>query len=244
MLFRSGSDAGPDDTNHLLDRKDAPHIPDYAPGSAQHEWLKRELASARERGAIVFVQFHHAPFSSGMHGRSPGRGDGKDAHSGQPLRSLAGLFKEHGVKAVFCGHDEMYEHSFADGVHYFTVGFGGDALAAPDAGHVNDRQIFVAHDHAAERWRGDVLESGGKHYGHVEVDVSRRENGPGFTVSITPVHLFPVLNPEKPGEVLDWERRTYDDVLSLEAEPLPAGATEPATEPAPAADASPSTKDP
>jgi hypothetical protein len=239
-----GSDSGADDTNHFLDRQAATHIPDYTPGSEQHDWLKRELEAARARGRVVFVQFHHAPFSGGMHGRNPGRGDGKDPHSGQPLRSLAGLFKEHGVTAVFCGHDEMYEHSFADGVHYYTVGIGGDALSPPDAGHVNDRQIFVAHDHAAERWRGDVLESGGKHYGHVEVEVSRRENGPGFTVSITPVYLFPVLNPEKPGEVLDWERRTYDDVLALEAVPLSPADAEPATEPVTATDASPSTKDP
>jgi hypothetical protein len=230
-----GSDDGPDDTNHLLDRQSAPHIPDYTPGSEQHDWLKRELESARERGAVVFVQFHHAPFSCGVHGRIPGETAGHDPHSGRPLRLLAGLFKEHGVKAVFCGHDEMYEHSFAEGVHYFSVGIGGDVLAAPDAEQVNDRQIFVAHDHAAEHWRGDVLESGGKHYGHVQVDVSRRESGPGFTVSITPVHLFPVLDPDSPGKVLDWERRVYDDVLSFDSVPLPAADAAPRIEPDPAA---------
>jgi hypothetical protein len=217
-----GSDDGPDDTNHDLDRKDAQHIPDYAPGSEQHAWLTRELEAARDRNAVVFVQFHHAPFSAGVHGRPPGKGDGKDLHSGQPLRGLAGLFKEHGVRAVFCGHDEMYEHSFADGVHYYTVGVGGDLLSGPALDHVNDRQIFLAHDHAPERWQRDVLEAGGKHYGHVEVDVSRREGGPGFTVSISPVHVFPVLDPGNPGTILDWERRTYDDMLTFDVTPLPA----------------------
>jgi hypothetical protein len=216
-----GSDDGPDDTNHELDRTDAPHIPDYAPGSEQHAWLKRELVAARERNAVVFVQFHHPPYSAGRHGRPPGQGDGKDRHSGQPLRGLAGLFKEHGVRGVFCGHDEHYEHSFADGVHYYTVGIGGDHLFDPATDHVNDRQIFLAHDHAPERWQRDVLESGGKHYGHVEVDVSRREDGPGYAVSITPVHVFPVLDPDTPGAILDWERRTYDDVLTFDVMPLP-----------------------
>jgi hypothetical protein len=122
---------------------------------------------------------------------------------------------------VFCGHDEHYEHSFADGVHYYTVGIGGDHLFDPATDHVNDRQIFLAHDHAPERWQRDVLESGGKHYGHVEVDVSRREDGPGYAVSITPVHVFPVLDPDTPGAILDWERRTYDDVLTFDVMPLP-----------------------
>ena len=229
-----GSDDGPDDTNHELDRKDAPHIPDYAPGSEQHDWLKRELASARDRHAVVFVQFHHAPFSAGVHGRRPGTDKGRDPHSGQPLRQLSGLFKDHGVRAVFCGHDEIYEHSFADGVHYYTVGVGGDLLCGPAGDHVNDRQIFLAHDHAPERWQRDALEAGGKHYGHVEVDVSRREGGPGFTVSITPVHVFPVLDPENPGMLLDWERRTYDDALSFDVTPLPAADLD--VEPAPSAE--------
>ena len=221
-----GTDDGPDDTNHQLDRRDAPHIPDYAPDSEQRKWLERELAAARDRGAITFVQFHHSPFSSGPHGLPPGRGVGKDEHSGRPLRELAGLFKQFGVRAVFSGHDAMYEHSFADGVHYYDVGIGGDALAAPDASVVNDRQIFVAHDHAPERWAGDVLESGGTHYGHVEVDVSRADGGRGFTVTITPVHVFPLLDPADPGGVSGWERRVYDDVLSFEVGPPPSAAEE------------------
>jgi hypothetical protein len=213
-----GVDRDRDDTNHDLDREAAPHLPDYVAGSAQHDWLVKELASARERGAVTFVQFHHAPFSIGDHGRAAGEAVGRDRHSGQPLRALAGLFREHGVRAVFTGHDELYEHSFADGVHYFTVGIGGDALEQPNESAVNEAQIFLAHDHAPERWNGNVLASGGKHYGHVEVDVTRRESGAGFTVTITPVHIFPILSGDTPGDVVDWERRTYDDVHTFEVE--------------------------
>jgi len=212
----SGSDDGADDTNHDLDRADAPHVPDIGPGSAQYAWLERELAAAEAAGRIIFVQFHHAPYSSGPHGLPPGSDSGENPHSGQPLRSLAPLLRRHGVQAVFSGHDEMYEHSVVEGVHYYDVGIGGDSLRAPEDGVKNDRQVFLAHDHAPEHWTGDVLESGGKHYGHVEVDVARRKGHPGFTVTIRPVHVFPILDPDEPGTILRWERREYDDVVTFD----------------------------
>jgi len=234
----TGSDGTDSDTNHLLDRGKAMHIPDCMPGSEQYVWLERELADAQKRKAITFVQFHHAPFSAGPHGRAPGKGSGQDPQSGQPMRSLAPLLRKHGVRAVFSGHDEMYEHSIVEGVHYYDVGIGGDGLRGPEEGFSNDRQIFVAHDHAPEHWNGNVLESGGKHYGHIEVDVRRTEATEGkgdaanappaeFTVTITPVYVFPVLDPEKPGEIATWERREYDDTLTFEAggsRPAPAAA--------------------
>jgi hypothetical protein len=222
-----GTDGGADDTNLELARGDALHIPDYAPGSPQHDWLVRELAAARDRGSITFVQFHHAAFSSGPHGRPAGTGDARDEHSGRPLRAFAGLFRDHGVRAVFSGHDQMYEHSAVDGVHWYTVGIGGAGLPEPHPAAVNDARVFLAHDNAAERWQRDVLEAGGRHYGHVEVDVIRSETGGGFTVTITPVHIFPVLSPDQPGEVIDWERRVYDDVVSFDvAAPAAVGTAE------------------
>ena len=222
-----GTDGGVSDTNLEIPRADAGHIPDYAPGSAQHRWLTRELAAARERGAITVVQFHHAAYSSGPHGRPAGRGDARDEHSGQPLRALAGLFRDHGVRAVFSGHDQMYEHSVVDGVHWYTVGIGGAGLSEPHSSAVNEARAFLAHTDAPERWQRDVLESGGRHYGHVEMDVVRRDAGPGFIVTITPVHIFPVLSAEQPGEVIDWERRVYDDVVTFEVEaPAVVGPTE------------------
>jgi hypothetical protein len=53
-----------------------------------------------------------------------------------------------------------------------------------------------------------------------------------------------MLDPDSPGEVLDWERRIYDDVLAFEAVPLPMAVTEPAAEPTPEPDTSPSTEKP
>jgi hypothetical protein len=46
-------------------------------------------------------------------------------------------------------------------------------------------------------------------------------------VTITPVYVFPVLDPDKPGEIATWERREYDDTLTFEAggsKPPPAAA--------------------
>lgn len=212
-----GRDDGPDDTNHDLDREDAAHVPDYAPGSEQYAWLERELADAHAKGRVIFVQFHHAPFSSGPHGLPPGSGAGENPQSGQPLRALSDLLRKHGVRAVFSGHDEMYEHSIVDGIHYYDVGIGGDALRGPEAGAKNDRQVFLAHDNAPERWSGDTLEAGGKHYGHLEIDVSRTDQGAGLTVTIRPVHVFPVLDPDRPGTIVTWERREYDDVVTFDA---------------------------
>ncbi len=206
-----GSEDGADDTNHSLDNADTPHIPDYCPGSQQHAWLEKELAAAQKRGAITFVQFHHAPFSSGPHGLPAGTEKNRDGQSGQPLRMLAKLFSTHGVRAVFSGHDEMYEHSIVNGVHYYDVGIGGDGLRGPHDGVINDKQIFIAHDHAPEYWNGDVLEKGGKHYGHVEVDVTDVANSNEWLLSLTPVYVFPILDPDNPGEILRWERREYDD---------------------------------
>jgi len=248
-----GLDGTNSDTNQLLDRPKATHIPDYATGSEQYRWLEQELTAAKLRGAITLVQFHHAPFSVGPHGRPPGKGPGKDEHSGQALRSLAPLLRQHDVRAVFSGHDGMYEHSIVEGVHYYDIGIGGDSLLGPQEGVVNERQIFLAHDHAPEHWNGNVLLQGGKHYGHIEIDVrrqeetetdsttessnARRETAGGFAVTITPVYVFPVLDPEKPGAILTWERREYDDTLMFPAAsnqtPSPSAAPEGPQDPRP-----------
>lgn len=114
-----GTSGGEDDTNYLLDN---PHIPDYSPGSQQYQWLEQQLQLARSQQQIIFVQFHHAPYSSGVHGKAPGRGSEQDEQSGRPMRLLSPIFQQFQVAAVFSGHDEMYEHSVVDGIHYYCVG--------------------------------------------------------------------------------------------------------------------------
>ncbi len=226
------------DTNWSLDARDHDH--DFNPGSAQYQWLEEQLADAQKKSVFTFVQFHHAPYSVGPHGfhaGDQGHKHGQDHLSGVPMRILTDLFMRYGVDAVFAGHDEMYEHSLIpDGVeqlpgddgtrphklHIYDVGIAGDGLRGPYMGegteyadHDNPYQIYLAHWDAPEVWDGKRLVSGGKHYGHLEVNVTRSDNGTWQAV-LTPAYSFPLMNQQ--GEVTGWERRVYDDVVILRAD--------------------------
>lgn len=229
------------DTNWLLTGRDAEH--DFHPGSAQYRWLEKQLADAQQRSAFTFVQFHHVPYSVGPHGFVPGdhgHDHGQDNQSGVPMRALTDLFMRYGVDAVFAGHDEMYEHSLIpDGVeelpgddnrtrphslHVYDVGIAGDGLRGPyfgpggtHEGHEgNPYQVFLAHNDAPEVWDGKRLVSGGKHYGHLEVNVTRDDAGLWRAV-LTPVYVFPLMDEQ--GTVTGWERRVYDDEVTLTGPP-------------------------
>jgi hypothetical protein len=130
---------------------------------------------------------------------------------------LTDLFIEHGVDAVFSGHDEMYEHALIDGIHFFDVGIGGDGLRGPYMGedgryvHPSEdpSQLFLAHLDSPEVWNGQQLVSGGKHYGHMEVNVFQESDG-RWLAELSPVYVFPLIDAE--GNITGWERRVYDDV--------------------------------
>ncbi|MEQ9560976.1 MAG: metallophosphoesterase, partial [Woeseiaceae bacterium] len=200
--------------------------PEWQEGSAQREWLEQALAEAQRDKAFTFVMFHPAPYSSGVHGRPPGVGETENFSSGRPLRTLTPLFLRYGVDAVFNGHDEMYEHSAVQGtettadgtqvahsVHFFTIGIGGDGLRGPDPGVENPQGLFMADRDSPERYDADgVLQDGGKHYGHLLVDLSRRDDGP-WEARIEPVYAFPLMNAQ--GDVKSFEPRAYDDALTL-----------------------------
>jgi len=206
------------DTNFYLVSHDRVAPPWNAP--PQQEWLEQALAAAQRDKAFTFVMFHSAPYTSGTHGRPPGLGPSSDPYSGVPLQQLTPLFLKYGVDAVFNGHDEMYEHSAVQGieslldgaqrehtVHFFTVGIAGDGLRAPETAVENPQRVFLAHTDAPEVYDGQgVLVDGGKHYGHLEVNVTPLEGG-GWRALLEPVYIFPPSN----------ERRVYDDVLTLES---------------------------
>jgi hypothetical protein len=215
------------DTNWRLDGADG-IAPSWQPGSAQREWLERALADAQASAAFTFVLMHPAPYTSGVHGRPPGLDEAGNFSSGLPLRELTPLFLARGVDAVFSGHDEQYEHSVvtgseerADGarsehaVHFVTVGIGGDGLRGPDAGVSNPYRRFLAHDDAPEiRDATGVLIDGGKHYGHVEVNVVPDGQG-GWRARLEPVYLFPVA--DAGGGIERFERRVYADAIELDS---------------------------
>lgn len=225
---------------YLLGEGDGGVAPNFNPGSRQYQWLEGELASAQADPNIhfTFVMFHQCPYSVGPHGVPPSY-DG-DRQSGVPARVLTPLFLQFGVDAVLCGHDEMYERSLVTGVekrpdgstrphgvHFYDIGIGGDGLRKPAVSKINNLwQQFIAHDDSPEVWQNGTLVDGGKHYGHLEVDVRQEPGGGDWVAELRPVYVFP-LN-ERVGNSLvvsGFERRIYDDVITLRAtaggEPLP-----------------------
>ena len=218
------------DTNwRLLGEGEGGFAPDWQPGSKQYDWLQEELKKAQDNGRFTFVMFHHSPYTSGLHGRPPGeRKAGGDVLSAQPLQTLTPLFIHHGVDAVFGGHDEMYEHSILSGtevssggiesahdIHFYDIGIGGDGLRGPVKDVTNPHRIFLAHSDAPEIYGEDgVLSDGGKHYGHLEVNIEKDTEGI-WQARMDPVYVFPVL--EADGRVVGFERRVYADSVTLTA---------------------------
>lgn len=201
------------------------HAPDFHPGSYQYEWLERQLAEAQGRAKFTFVCCHQAPYSVGPHGKPAGpRGTpGTDWLSGVPARALTPMLMRYGVDAVLSGHDEMWERAEVSGeellpdgtrlahtIHFYDLGVGGDGLRGPAAGMDNPHQKFLAHTDAPEVWAGGQLEEGGKHYGHLEVDVTPLPDGRWQAV-LTPAYVLPT---EEGGEVR-CDRKVYDDVVTL-----------------------------
>jgi len=209
------------DTNHSLQGSNAP---DFNPGSEQYRWLEMQLADAQKTSRFTFVQFHHTMFGSGPHSVPFGT-DGFSGQSGIAMRVLLPLLMKYGVDLVFSGHDEMLERSFVEGeevladghtathsIHFYDVGIGGDGLRGPSKGFDNPHRKFLAHDNVPEVWENGRLISGGKHYGHLEVNVAPAASGE-WTVDVTPVHVFPVTDSE--GKVTGWERRGYPDEVKI-----------------------------
>jgi len=234
-----GTDTQENFTRQEYEAAGGTDLADFNPGSTQWTWAEAQLADARERGQIVFVQFHHAPYSNGEHGL-PMYHELTSGQGGTPMRQYQPLFERFGVTAVFSGHSEMFEQSFVDedgdgvGVYYYDVGIAGDGLRGEkrNGPTLNDPLLaynanseWTADQKAPELWElvDGVLQlvEGGKHYGHLEVNLTRITRGgqepedarPAARVTLTPVHVFPVLDVDY--NLVRTERRTYDAGVTL-----------------------------
>jgi hypothetical protein len=131
----------------------------------------------------------------------------------------------YGVDAVFAGHDEIWERSEVMGVeikpdsserphriHFYDVGTGGDGLRGPEHGLNNPNQEFLAHRDAPEIWQNGVLVDGGKHYGHLQVDVKPLADS-SWQAVLEPVYVFPIFQNDT--TYSGYERRLYDDIVTL-----------------------------
>ena len=85
---------------------------DFTPN--QGAWLEKKLEASEAKWKIAV--FHHPIYSSGgTHGSDRGL-----------RRELEPIFVKYGVKAVFSGHDHIYERTkLQQGIQYFVTGAGG-----------------------------------------------------------------------------------------------------------------------
>lgn len=230
-----GTDTQENFTREEYENAGGTDLSDYNPGSKQWNWVERQLIDARASGQVVLVQFHHVPYSSGEHGL-PMNHELTSGQGGTPLRTYHPLFEQYGVAAVISGHSEMFERSLVDsdgngiGVHYYDVGVSGDGLrgvrregSSLDSAPLNYNPFsqWTADQGEPEQWAADAggtphLLSGGKHYGHLEINVDRvrGERERTARITLTPVHLFPVLDENL--NVVRTERRTYHDEIAID----------------------------
>lgn len=99
--------------------------------SIQAEWLREILAASDAIWKIVY--FHHAPYSSGMHG---------------PVTWMQWPFTDWGASAILTGHDHTYERLHIDGIPYFVNGLGGGARYSFSGFHPGSQARF-RDDHGA-----------------------------------------------------------------------------------------------
>jgi 3',5'-cyclic AMP phosphodiesterase CpdA len=214
-------------------------LPDFNVGTAQWNWAVQELAAARAAGQIIFVQWHHTPFSRGIHGSSV-----TSTQSGEAMRIYAPLMEQYRVAGVFCGHSEVAEMSYFDldndgyGVHLWDVGAAGDGLRGVEdapgattaaianwrnnplnpqgaAWNINPYHVWCADQSEPETWNGNQLVSGGKHYGFLEFDVERTSGG-NFRITFQNWHTFPLNAGDAAFTVTGYELRPYQNRVVLE----------------------------
>ena len=146
------------------------------------------------------------------------------------MRQYQSLFEEYGVVAVFSGHSEMFERSFVDkdndgeGVYYYDVGVAGDGMR----GERTDADGNLLNYNAFSQWTADQNEpelwqevegilqnvEGGKHYGHLEVNLENLGDEDGTRITFSPVYSIPILDANY--DLVDTERRVYRDVIIID----------------------------
>jgi hypothetical protein len=224
-LCNNSPNGSQEDTNfYLLGEGDTGggRAPDFGWGSSQYIWLEEQLKAAQKNSLFTLVIFHHAPYSSGPHGFPPGLGDSLDNQSGVPVRILTPLFMQYGVDVVCSGHDEIWERSAVSGteigtdgkgfphtIQFYDVGIGGDGLRGSVEGTHNPYQEFLVHKDVPEVWEDGILVDGGKHYGHLEIDVIPLEDQT-WEARLIPAYVFPIYV-SGDSAYTDFERREYND---------------------------------
>ena len=108
------------------------HSPDKAPAqlAEQEQWLRAELTKARSAGARHIVIFQHHPWFLGSAGEP-------DQYFNIPMARRApylALFREFGVRYLFCGHYHRNAEGRDDALENITSGPVGKPLGGAKSG--------------------------------------------------------------------------------------------------------------
>lgn len=204
-------------------------------GNHENYWHPSEggysAAAARrayDKWQIIFVQWHHMAYGTGVHSLisgTAGIANNQDSQSGLAMRVYHELMRQYGVTAVFSGHNELLETVTLDGVHYWDVGIAGDGLRGPGYVPTTDYVPFdllpeqaqathwSAHGDANEVWQGSRLVAGGKHYGFLHVKVEPSTAGQ-YRVIFEPRYSLPVSN-AKGQATGEFSQEIYDHVIQV-----------------------------
>jgi tartrate-resistant acid phosphatase type 5 len=84
------------------------------------EFVETALPENREPGLWRIPFCHHPPYCAGpQHGNTKG------------MQRLVPLFERSGVRVLFAGHEHNFQHSVANGIHYFVTGAAGKLRRSP-----------------------------------------------------------------------------------------------------------------
>ena len=114
--------------------------------SAQVEWMKADLDAAKAQGQLLFAVMHHGPYSHSQHGPNP-----------QAQQLLVPELVSRGVKAIFQGHDHVYERGCGGGLDYLLAGGGGAPLYSVDASGAGVQKAVSDYSYAVVEVDGDQV---------------------------------------------------------------------------------------
>lgn len=113
--------------------EEGPPQPAYLEDGDQHKWLDKNLSESQVPWKIPY--FHHPPFNSGP--RHPA--------AAKELKPFVDLFKNHGVKVVFSGHEHNFQFSHKNAetgdIRYVVSGAGGELRTGDVRGAMQSSQI-------------------------------------------------------------------------------------------------------
>lgn len=112
--------------------------------AAQVEWMKADLDAARAAGQLIFAVMHHGPYSHSLHGPNP-----------QAQQLVVPELVARGARAIFQGHDHVYERGCSGGIDYLIAGGGGAPLYPVDVSGDGVQSALPDHSYVVVSVDGD-----------------------------------------------------------------------------------------